>query len=110
LFGGSPPERPPVNPIKGLLWPIDMVKDIIDTAINALDDFELKTFPERVIAIPTGNVSTLNFALSEADKKFLFDSGYTTAKSFFASNPSATNRFGVAPSTGSSLDDRNASS
>jgi hypothetical protein len=57
-----------------------MVKDIIDTAINALDDFELKTFPERVIAIPTGNVSTLNFALSEADKKFLFDSGYTTAK------------------------------
>lgn len=32
LFGGAPPERPPNNPIKGLFWPIDMIKDVIDTA------------------------------------------------------------------------------
>ena len=97
LFGGQPPEKPPVNPIKGLLWPIDMIKDVIDTAINALDDFELKTFPERTIAIPTGSVSTLNFSLSPQDKEFLFNSGYETAKAFFATNPKATNRFGATP-------------
>jgi hypothetical protein len=52
-----------------------MVKDVIDTAINALDSFELATFPERVIAIPTGTVSTLNFSLSQQDKDFLYQSG-----------------------------------
>jgi NTE family protein len=97
LFGGNPPEQPPVNPIKGLLWPIDMVKDVIDTAINALDDFEVAIFPGRVIAIPTGTISTLNFSLSEADKDFLYTSGYNTAKQFFDGNPAPTNRFGVTP-------------
>ena len=99
LFGGAPPERPPNNPIKGLFWPIDMIKDVIDTAINALDDFELKTFPERVIAIPTGSVSTLNFSLSEEEKNFLYMSGYDTAKQFFAGQPTGTNRFGATPAS-----------
>jgi NTE family protein len=97
LFGGLPPEQPPVNPIKGLLWPIDMVKDVIDTAINALDGFELDTFPERVIAIPTGTVSTLNFSLSQQDKDFLYQSGYETAKKLFDAHPKPTNRFGATP-------------
>jgi len=97
LFSGQPPEQPPVNPIKGLLWPIDMVKDVIDTAINALDDFELQVFPGRVIAIPTGNISTLNFSLSQQDKDFLYQSGYDTAKKFFGGNPVPRNRFGAVP-------------
>lgn len=63
LFGGSPPERPPVHPIRGPFWPPAIVEDVIDTAINALDDLELQTFPGRVIAIPTGSVATLNFSL-----------------------------------------------
>ena len=96
LFGGMPPEQPPDHPINGLFWPIDMVKDVIDTAINALDDFELKTFPDRVIALPTGNVSTLNFSLSQADKDFLYESGYDSAKAFFSTDPAGKNRFGKA--------------
>jgi NTE family protein len=95
LFGGMPPEQPPDQPIKGLTWPIDMVKDVLDTAINALDDFELKTFPDRVIPLPTGSVSTLNFALSQADKDFLYTSGYDAATAFFANRPAGTNRFGL---------------
>jgi NTE family protein len=95
LFGGSPPEQPPNNPIKGLFWPVDMIKDVIDSAINALDDFELKTFPDRVIAIPTGAVSTLNFSLTPDEKAFLYKSGYETAKQFFASQPAGTNRYGA---------------
>jgi NTE family protein len=101
LFDGEPPERPPVNPIKGVLWPIDMVKDVLDTAINALDDFELKTFPDRVIAIPTGEVPTLDFSISQADKDFLYQSGYDTAQQFFAAAPQGVNRFGrVSPAVG----------
>jgi hypothetical protein len=38
-----PPEQPANHPIKGLTWPVDMVKDVLDSAINALDDFELET-------------------------------------------------------------------
>jgi NTE family protein len=97
LFGGSPPEQPPDHPIKGLFWPIDMIKDVIDTAINALDSEELKTFGDRVIAIPTGSVATLNFALSPQQKDFLYQSGYDTAKKFFDSHPQGTNRFGAIP-------------
>jgi NTE family protein len=99
LFAGSAPEQPPNHPIKGLAWPIDLVKDVIDTAINALDNFELLTFPDRVIAIPTGSVSTLNFSLSQADKDFLYKSGYDTGKAFFDGQPSARNRFGAVPRT-----------
>ena len=99
LFGGSAPEEPPNQPIRGLAWPVELVKDVIDTGINALDNFELVTFPDRVIAIPTGSVSTLNFSLSQADKDFLYKSGYDTAKSFFGNHPAATNRFGVVPPT-----------
>ncbi len=99
LYGGTQPEQPPNNPIKGLAWPIGMIEDVIDTAINALDDFELKTFPDRVIAIPTGSIATLNFSLSQQEKDFLYDSGYQTAKRFFAAHPAGTNRFGARPAT-----------
>jgi len=99
LFDGSPPAKPPYNPIGGLLWPIGMIKDVIDTAINALDDFELRDFGNRVIAIPTGDVSTLNFSLSEQQREFLSESGYSAAKAFFAS-ADPTNRFGATPPVG----------
>ena len=97
LFAGSPPEAPPNNPIRGLVWPVDMIKDVIDTAINALDHLELKTFPGRVIAIPTGNVSTLDFSLSAEQKDYLYRSGYDAAHALFAAGLSPINRFGVAP-------------
>jgi NTE family protein len=103
LFGGSPPEQPPNHPIKGLFWPIDMIKDVIDTAINALDTEELKTFGDRVIAIPTGKVATLDFALSQDQRDFLYKSGYDTTKQFFAGHPAGTNRFGATPTPQASV-------
>jgi NTE family protein len=96
LYGGAPPEKPPNHPIGGLLWPIDMIKDVIDTAIHALDDVELKNFGNRVIAIPTGSVSTLDFSLSKKEKEGLYQSGYEVAKQFFGA-PDPTNRFGAVP-------------
>jgi hypothetical protein len=73
-----------------------MVKDVIDTAINALDDFEMESFGNRVIAIPTGSVPTLDFSLSEQQRQYLYDSGYRAAQQFFE-HPDPTNRFGARP-------------
>lgn len=101
LYEGLPPEKPAYHPLSGVLWPVSLIGDVLDTAINSLDDFELKDFGNRVIAIPTGNLSALDFSLSEKDKQFLFDSGYEAAKRFFAS-PDPTNRFGATPATRSS--------
>jgi NTE family protein len=96
LYGGSPPEKKPNHPIEGPLWPVAMLGDVIDTAINARDNFELQLFGNRVISIPTGSVSTLNFSLSEAEKEQLFDAGRKAAEEFFVS-PDPTNRFGARP-------------
>jgi NTE family protein len=91
-------DGPPNNPISGLLWPIGMINAIINTGINSLDTFELETFGNRIVAIPTGSVSALNFSLTDVQRKELYDSGYQTTKKFFAAIPDPTNRFGATPS------------
>jgi NTE family protein len=97
LFGGSDPERPTYEGIGGLAWPIDMLKAILDTSINAFDKLAMQAFGNRTIAIPTGGVGTLDFALTDEQKQFLFDSGYNAGKAFFAAGPKATNTFGATP-------------
>jgi len=99
LFGGNPPEKPPVTAIGGLDWPVDMLKAIVDTSMNALDKFEMKAFAPRTISIPTGDVETLDFSLDEAQKKELYDFGYDTAKEFFEAGPTGVNTFGAVPPT-----------
>ena len=97
LFSGSSPEQPAFDSIGGATWPIEMLKAILDASTSALDKFAQQSFGNRSIAIPTGNVSTLDFALSAEQKQFLYDSGYEAAKSFFASNPKPTNTYGATP-------------
>jgi NTE family protein len=97
LFGGSDVERPTYGAISGAGWPVDMLKAILDTSINALDTLELKAFGNRSIVIPTGDVPTLDFALTTEQKTFLYDSGYKAAKAFFESKPKATNTYGATP-------------
>jgi NTE family protein len=99
LFGGNDPERPSYTAIDGPLWPVDMLKAIVDTSMNALDKLEMIAFKPRTISIPTGDIPTLDFALTEAQKKALYDSGYTTAKAFFEAKPDGRNTFGVVPPT-----------
>lgn len=99
LFGGSGPERPSYTAIKGLLWPVDMLKAIVDTSTNALDKLEMLAFKPRTISIPTGDIPTLDFALTEAQKKELYDSGYRTAKAFFDAKPDGRNTYGKVPPT-----------
>lgn len=99
LFGGNPPEKPPYTRIDGLDWPVEMLKAIVDTSMNALDKLEMKAFAPRTISIPTGEIETLNFSLDEAQKKELYDFGYDTAKAFFAAKPDGINTFGEVPAS-----------
>ena len=99
LFGGNPPEKPSYTAIDGPLWPVDMLKAIVDTSMNALDKLEMVAFAPRTISIPTGDVPTLDFSLTEAQKKELYDFGYSTAKAFFEAKPDGRNTFGAVPAS-----------
>jgi NTE family protein len=97
LFDGNPPEKPSCTEIDGLDWPVEMLKAIVNTSMNALDKLEMKAFAPRTISIPTGTIETLDFSLGEAEKKELYDFGYDTAKAFFEANPDGRNTFGAVP-------------
>jgi hypothetical protein len=49
------------------------------------------------LAIPTGEVSTLNFSLSAGEKEYLYDSRLKAAQAFFASSPTGENSYGKVP-------------
>jgi NTE family protein len=97
LFSGDPPEKPVYSSVGGPFWPIDMLKAIVDTSMGALDKFELVAFKPRTISIPTGDVPTLDFSLSDAQKKELYDFGYSTAEAFFEAKPDGVNTYGKVP-------------
>jgi NTE family protein len=97
LFSGFSAEKPAYEGIGGAGWPIGMLKAILASSTNALDKLSQQAFGNRSIAIPTGDVSTLDFALTEQQKTYLYDSGYQAAKAFFDSDPKATNTFGATP-------------
>jgi NTE family protein len=99
LFGGNGPERPSYTAIDGPLWPVDMLKAIVDTSMNALDKLEMVAFRPRTISIPTGDIPTLDFALTDAQKEELYNSGYATAKAFFEAKPDGRNTFGAVPAS-----------
>jgi NTE family protein len=99
LHGGFDPRenRPSHRDIGGLTWPKEMLEGILDTATNALDKFELQRFESRVVPIPTGEVATLNFNLSDSEKAYLYESGLKAARQFFAAAPIAENSYGKQP-------------
>jgi len=99
LHGGfdAKEDQPSHRDIGGVTWPKEMLEGILDTAMNALDKFELNRFQSRVIPIPTGSVSTLNFNLSSNEKKYLYDSGLKAAQAFFAESPAGENSYGKVP-------------
>ena len=97
LFAGTAPQRPSYTEIEGFLWPIDMLKAIVDTSTNALDTLEIKHFGPRTISIPTGDIETLDFELSSEEKQELYEWGYRAAKAFFDARPDGRNTFGAVP-------------
>jgi NTE family protein len=100
LFGGSPPEKTAYQAIHGPTWVIEMLLGVLDTSTNALDKLEMAPYRSRTISIPTGDISTLNFNLSDTEKTLLYDSGRKAAEAFFATKPTARNTFGAQPPRG----------
>jgi NTE family protein len=97
LFEGNPPEKPSYTEIDGLNWPIEMLKAIVNTSMNALDQLELKAFAPRTIAIPTGDIETLDFSLDKEQQEALYNFGFNAAKEFFEKKPDGRNTFGSVP-------------
>jgi NTE family protein len=89
--------QPTHRGIGGPTWPVEMLAGILDSSTNALDKFSEEKFGPRVIAIPTGAVSTLNFDLTAEDRQYLYTSGYDAAERFFAAAPAPVNIYGEAP-------------
>jgi NTE family protein len=96
LYEGSGPVQ---HDIGGLDWPIEMLSAVLETSINALDTLELKQWGNRTIAIPTGEVPTLKFDLSDKEKEYLYNSGFDSAKAFFDQNPTGENSYRAVPAT-----------
>jgi NTE family protein len=100
LHGGRDASEtdPTYHAIGGVGWPVQMLEAILDTSMNALDRSEQDRFRGRVIAIPTGGVSTLNFDLSPSEKEQLFKAGLDAATSFFENPPAPPeNSYGRTP-------------
>ena len=89
--------EPAYRHIGGIEWPKQMLEGILESAINSLDKFELRRFASRVIPIPTGSVSVLNFNLSAEEKEYLYRSGFDAAKAFFEKQPAPENSYGRLP-------------
>jgi NTE family protein len=97
LFEGNPPEKPPYTEIDGLNWPVEMLKAIVNTSMNALDKLEMKAFAPRTISIPTGDIETLDFSLDEKQKAELYGFGLKAGREFFEKKPDGRNTFGAVP-------------
>jgi NTE family protein len=89
--------RPPAAAIAGAGWPVTMVRAILETSINELDDLSARAFSHRTITIPTGGVAALQFELHISQKQALWQAGHAAATAFFAAAPTARNIYGHKP-------------
>lgn len=75
-------DQEPYQPISG---PISMIRAMVRTMTSAHDRKALDEIDKkRIVRIPTGHVSTLDFDLSKADRDWLFRSGFEAAQKFLA--------------------------
>ncbi len=100
--------RPPAAAIAGAGWPLTMVRAILETSINELDDLSARAFSHRTITIPTGGVAALQFELHITQKQALWRAGHAAAEGFFAAAPTARNIYGHEPPAASLPDGRGA--
>jgi NTE family protein len=97
LHSGFGARRPVQHDIDGLDWPLDMLKAILDTAMNAFDTRDLRAFGDRTVSIPTGDVPTLAFSLTAEQRRLLYDRGRAAGRAFFAGRPTGRNGYGALP-------------
>jgi NTE family protein len=95
LFSGTPPERPPYRRVPRPLWQLPLAKAMFFAATDAWDQRLSKATLVRTIRIPTGDVATLKFTLSDSDRDMLRRSGHAAAEEFFGTQRGYMNHAGV---------------
>jgi NTE family protein len=95
LYGGEPPESPSYRAIPRPLWPVPLGKAMFFSATEAFDRWSSKATAVRTISIPTGEVPTLKFTLTDQERESLRTGGYTAAKRFLEERRHYLNHAGV---------------
>ena len=94
LYGGTPPEQPSYRMI-GRIWPLPLGKAMFFAATEAWDRKSSKASRVRTVSIPTGEVPTLKFELSNVDRDLLRTNGFEAAREFFEQQRTYINHSGV---------------
>ncbi len=94
LYGGAPPEQPSYRAI-GRIWPLPLGKAMFFAATEAWDRKSSKASSVRTISIPTGEVPTLKFELSDGERDLLRTNGFKAAREFFEGEYTYINHSGV---------------
>ena len=95
LYGGLPPETPSYRHIPRPLWQIPLGKAMFFSATEAWDRKSSKASAVRTISIPTGEVPTLKFTLTDAERDSLRTGGFDAATEFFTTQKTYLNHAGV---------------
>jgi len=95
LYGGTQPEKPSYRAI-GRVWPLPLGKAMFFAATEAWDRKSSKASAVRTIRIPTGDVPTLKFTLTKAERDGLRGNGFDAAEEFFNAQRQYVNHAGVA--------------
>jgi len=95
LFSGALPEHPPYRRVPRPLWQLPLAKAIFFSATEAWDRKLSKASAVRTISIPTGDVPTLKFTLTDDERDALRTSGHSAAERFFRTQHSYLNHAGV---------------
>jgi NTE family protein len=82
LHRGEGPEAPPYREVPRPLWPVPLGKAMFFAATEAWDRWMAKDSEVRTVSIPTGDVPTLKFELTNEERDFLYDSGYQQTREF----------------------------
>jgi NTE family protein len=95
LFAGEPPERLSYRLIRRPLWPLPLGKAMFFSATEAWDRRISQATKVRTVSIPTGDVKTLKFELTETERELLRRNGEAAGKRFFESQTTYMNHSGI---------------
>jgi NTE family protein len=94
LHRGEGPESPPYRRVPRPFWPVPLGRAMFFAATEAWDRRMAKDTGVRTVSIPTGEVPTLKFNLTEGERDFLYDSGYRHAREFLRTQHEYINSYG----------------
>jgi len=95
LHRGEGAESAPYRKVPRPLWPVPLGKAMFFAATEAWDRRMAKESQVRTVSIPTGTVPTLKFDLTDAERDFLYRSGYERTRKFLRTQREYLNSYGL---------------